>query len=212
MAFGEAGAAKVVCFALAFEAEGFAPVEGWKVWTLRAAGERAVQKFAEHCGGRPPALCILAGLAGGINPELRAGAVLLDAEEDGVAPGWMRRGKVISVKEVVGTVEDKLRLWEACRADVCDMETGPIRQAASLQGSRIWSVRAVSDDAHTALPAPPRLLAAAAERGSAAVRLAIWLLARPARWVAFGNMMRDARRARSALHGSLRALLREPGL
>ena len=111
---------------------------------------------------------LLAGLAGGLDPSLAVGDLVLD----GGAGGGMRRGLIHTSPTIVSTANDKARLFAATGALAVDMEGLAARGFAKKLNLPFLHLRAISDAATDGLdPAllnwvdsfgKPRPLAAAA--------------------------------------------------
>ncbi|MCX7868594.1 MAG: hypothetical protein N2322_01465 [Terrimicrobiaceae bacterium] len=197
---------RVVCFALRFESVGFRSPPGWSTWVLGRAGTAGAAAFRARCAGQAPAVCVLAGLAGGLRPSLRAGDVLLEPPGS-QAPAGFRQGRVLTCDALASTPPEKLRLWQSTGADVCDLETAHFRSVARECGFPLWSLRVVSDDAREELAAPGHLLCHPGTGRTKLDALACWLLTRPSKWAAFARMVRQATKARARLHAALGSLL-----
>lgn len=125
------------------------------------AVEKAILEVLKK--GNPPML-ILAGLAGGLDPGIRAGEarwVTRVVSPKGALIGQDRRPQaqqeprctVCTVDSLVGTPQAKLELYEASGADLVDMESR--RFVEVCQRERVsWAIlRGVSDAAGQHLPA-----------------------------------------------------------
>lgn len=126
------------------------------------------------------------GLAGGLDPSLQAGAILLPEEilgADGrVRPceaGWRNRlgatfsartGKLLTSAKAVGSVEDKAALFRSTGAVAVDMESAAIADVAEAHGLPFIAVRVIVDSAADVLP---RAVTAAADSEG---HLHIWRL------------------------------------
>jgi adenosylhomocysteine nucleosidase len=154
-----------------------------------------------------PALVVSAGICGALARELDVGSLVVPetvvgAEgqvwETAQVAGLTRRGRLLVVGRVIGTVAEKSRLRLATGACAVDMESAAILGWARARGVPAAVVRAVSDAATRAVPAD--LAAAVASDGAvrplAAVRVA---LARPA-------AVADALALRAATATALRAV------
>jgi adenosylhomocysteine nucleosidase len=127
------------------------------------------------------------GLAGGLDPELAAGAILLPHEVvalDGTAVatagswrervaagitacGPVARGSLLSSGRAIGSIADKAALHLATGAVAVDMESLAVAQAAAARQLPFIAVRVIVD---TAADAVPRAAMAAAD-GAGHVRL-----------------------------------------
>ncbi len=151
------------------------------------------------------------GSAAGLDPALTAGTLVLPARITAANQAqyrthdrWRQRiacsiGNVYRVvadatlaeaPHVLATIEAKSSLARATQSAAADMESAAIARVAAEHGVPILVVRAIADDAYTALPASAR--AAITDTG----RLAPW------------NFMCALFTARPGLHGELRSLKR----
>jgi hopanoid-associated phosphorylase len=156
------------------------------------------------------------GLAGGLDPALRPGAVLLPAQilsPDGVpiatAESWrarleqalapqalVARGPLLTSPRAIASIEAKSALFRQSGAVAVDMESYAIAQVALEAGLPFLAVRVIVDGAGDSLP---HAVAAAAD---AAGELRLWRLLRalvgaPAE---LAPLLRLARRYRAASH------------
>ena len=96
----------------------------------------------------PVAAIIMAGLAGGLDPILGIGDIVIDD----CPPGWIpdlphRIGKIVTSPTMVSTPADKQKLFEQTGALAVDMENEIVRAAALKIGVPFVSIRAISDTA-----------------------------------------------------------------
>jgi adenosylhomocysteine nucleosidase len=149
------------------------------------------------------------GLAGGLDPALRPGDVVVPEtvrEQDHVyatdprvsARFGRRGGTLLAGAAVVADVEEKARLFSRTGAVAVDLESGAVARVAARHGLPFAVLRAVCDPAHRTMP-PAALVAL---NGSGAIGL-LRFLASVARQ--FGQVPglialgRDAVAARAAL-------------
>jgi len=107
-----------------------------------------------------PDLIVAAGFAGGLNPDLTLGQVVLDDREGGMAARIKGRkdsepivaGSIFSSARVLITPDEKEKCRSGTRADAVDMESKTIRRIAGEQGIPMIALRAISDTAHETLP------------------------------------------------------------
>jgi len=113
-----------------------------------------------------PQIIISAGFAGALNPKLRLGDVVipdwvlslknadkiyLDNNLPYIAFKFLNGG-VLTENSFINVKEKKLDLFVQSGADVVDMETWAIADAARKLGTRVISVRSVSDLTNQQLP------------------------------------------------------------
>jgi hopanoid-associated phosphorylase len=167
------------------------------------------------------------GLAGGLDPALAAGAILLPAEVlmgDGApvatAAAWRERlrrslhehapvahGALLTSARAIASTESKAAVFRDTGAVAADMESYAIAQVAHAHGLPFLAVRVIVDGAGDSLP---RSVADAADGGGA---LRIWrLIGALARAPSdLGPLLRLARRYRAASR-SLAAIARADAL
>jgi adenosylhomocysteine nucleosidase len=157
------------------------------------------------------------GLAGGLNPALRAGDILIPPQviEDGAtyncAPallawlGGATAGPMLAGGEIAATVAQKSALFAAYQADAIDLESGAVARIAAAAGLPFAVLRAVTDVA--ACDLPPAALAALDQAGAIGLARVIGAVLRaPGQIPALLRLARDAGRARGALQRHLRLL------
>ncbi|KAA2235649.1 phosphorylase family protein [Salinarimonas soli] len=165
------------------------------------------------------------GLAGGLDPSLRAGEVVLadrvvlpDGRQVETHPAWLawtrRRvaltGRPVHVGPVAGSdrllasATEKQRLYREFGALAVDMESGAVAEAAEAFGLPFIVVRAVADGAGTVLPGVARVPL----RGDGTVdlpRIARALLTKPGEWPAVARLALDTRAAFRSLRDAVLA-------
>ena len=163
------------------------------------------------------------GMAGGLDPSLQAGAILLPQEILGAdgrmhecSPRWRGRlsatvtalsGRLVTSAKSVGSVEDKAQLFRATGAVAVDMESAAVAEVADQHGLPFLAVRVVVDSAADVLP---RAVAAAADNEG---HLQIWRLIGALALAPneLAPLLRLARRYRAA-NRSLAAIARQGSL
>lgn len=141
----------------------------WAVCGVGAAAAAAATRTL-IAGHRPEAV-VTAGFAGGLDPLLSRGDVVLPArvvtEEDprGIAlagvPADARRPVLVTVDGLVSTAAAKRELAARTGAQLVDMETHAVAATAADQRLPCLGVRVVSDDARESLAPEAAALAAA---------------------------------------------------
>lgn len=178
-----------VVFALPFEGRGFPERgQGFEKKVLNVCGVAAARRFEEilYLSSSKPERVILAGLAGGLNPELEVGDVLVQGEAD----DGIRRGVIFTADEIVDTSEKKRELRERTGADCVDLETRPIAEVCLRRLIPFVSLRAISDTAVEDLPIPGGSLIDPISNRPSVFRLICFLLKRPVDIPRFFRMVR----------------------
>lgn len=174
----------IVC-ALASEARHLRPTDGTLVMTTGMGSSAASEGARALVSAGVEALASW-GMAGGLDPSLQAGAILLPGEvlgPDGrVHPcdaGWRTRlsprleaqsGRLVTCARSVGSVEAKAELFRTTGAVAVDMESAAVAEVAEQHGLPFLAVRVVVDSAADVLP---RAVTAAADNEG---HLQIWRL------------------------------------
>jgi adenosylhomocysteine nucleosidase len=174
----------IVC-ALASESRHLRPTDGALVMTTGMGSSAASTGARALIDAGAKALASF-GLAGGLDPSLQPGAILLPTEVQGpdgrVHPceaGWRNRlsakiearsGRLVSSARSVGSIEDKAELFRTTGAVAVDMESAAVAEIAEQHGLPFLAVRVVVDGAADVLP---RAVTAAADNEG---HLQIWRL------------------------------------
>ena len=197
-------------FLVGFAAEArIARVSGWPVGmgggTAAGAAREARRLIAEGARG-----LVSFGLAGGLDPALPAGTLIVAAAVLAEGRSWptdaglnARLGGAtghvcLGLDRIAVSADEKRRLGRMTGAAVADMESGAAAMAAHAAGVPFAVVRAVCDPADRSLPS------AALVGLDAAGRIAPWrilwaLLRDPGQLGALLGLARDAAAARRAL-------------
>lgn len=180
-----------VIFALDIEASGFERMLAGKIaieggqFVARQGGLHGKGVVVVHSGpgsrraasaaetliaGHKPRWIISAGLAGGLQPQLRRGDIVMaselvnldeqrlaidlqiSADERAGTPG-LHTGALLTADRVVCQPSEKRALGERYRAVAVDMETFGVAEACRREKQRFLSVRAISDGVDDELPA-----------------------------------------------------------
>jgi len=167
-------------------------------------------RAAEDLAARGVAGLVSVGLAGGLDPALPAGTVLVPhaVRQDGRtiavyaalarALGGPDRHTLLCGTTAVATATRKAWLWRDTGCAAVDLETGAVASVAQAHGLPFAVLRAVCDPAGRSLP--PAALAALDGRGEIGIgRVLAAVLIRPWQVPALLGLARDAAAARRAL-------------
>ena len=174
-------------------------------------------RAAEALVARKAVALISFGLAGGLNPSLRPGAILVPQsviEDREIFScdykliemlGGATSKSMMSAKRVAETAYDKNAMFGRTNAEAIDLESGAVGRVARARNIPFAVLRAVADPAKSDLP-PAALIAlnGAGEIGFLAVLASV--LKRPAQIPALLQLAKDAAKARAALVQKLKAI------
>ena len=169
-------------------------------------------------------MLISAGFAGALNPELKrndlvAPRTVIEGSGDTVEidealvarlPDAVRPGRLLLVDRVITATAEKAALRTAHQADLIDMETFAVAVVARDLGVPFASLRVVSDDAQTELPAEiGRLLNTSGSYRVGAAMRALW--SRPSSLKDFWTLHAQAMESADRLAAGLQLLIRSLG-
>jgi adenosylhomocysteine nucleosidase len=150
------------------------------------------------------------GLAGGLDPALRPGQVVVPTAvltEDGsydadpalaVRLGGLTSHRLWGGKAVAVSAAAKATLFARYGAQAIDLESGAVARGASSHGVAFVAVRAICDPAERELP-PAALVALGASGGIGIWRVGLSLLRHPAQLPGLLALARDAAAGRQGL-------------
>ncbi|MEF8793272.1 phosphorylase family protein [Thiohalorhabdus sp.] len=186
-------------------------------------GRRRAREAAEALLTEGASRLLSWGIAGGLDPRLASGALLLPREVAAdpaipcdadwhsrvrarLAPHWPpAEGAILSQDGPVTSPREKRRLAQAWGATALDQETLGVAEAARAAGVPLLVVRGVVDPADRALP--PGVAASLGADGSVAGwHLLRTLAASPGQARALPGLARDLWRARATLRQAARLL------
>ena len=174
--------ASLVCFALKEEAAPFqklAPGRPEIAILITGMGrrnaEKAVREYLSLGGSRGdeaqiknesetlhvasrPTLVLTCGFAGGLNPDLKLGDVVFDAQSpeskvhSPLRAVGARPAKFFCADRIATTAAEKKKLRADTGADVVEMESGAIQAVCGERGLPCVTVRVISDTAEQDLP------------------------------------------------------------
>jgi len=149
----------LVCFAVKAEARHFKPEPDprCKVIVTGIGPHNARRGLENALLSVKPGLVFTCGYAGGLNPELRRGEIVFEADpatvlEPDLEALGAHAGSFYCADRIAVTAADKQRLLKQSRADAVEMESGVIRQMCRERGIPSATIRIISDDAATDLP------------------------------------------------------------
>ncbi len=156
------------------------------------------------------------GLAGGLNPALKPGTLVIPAEviaEDAIYatdPALTDKlggplHSLYAAPKIVVTAAAKRALFASTRADAIDLESAAVAEVAVTHGVRFAVLRAICDPAGSTLP-PAALIALNEEGAIGLARVALSVLQDPMQAGPLWRLARDAAAARSALLGHLKTI------
>jgi adenosylhomocysteine nucleosidase len=152
-------------------------------------GGRHFSGGLDHAAG-----ILLAGLAGGLDPGLRVGEVIVDGRADPIPPA--KPGRIVCSRLLVATPAQKAELFRQTGAAAVDMESDAVRRAAG--NVPIVHLRAISDAAGDSID--PAILKWVDSVGRpSGGRLAMGLLKRPMLAAELVRLARHVRIATRAL-------------
>lgn len=160
-----------------------------------------------------PSRLVSSGFAGGLNPALKVGDVIIAANfssPDMLAKASLpqfSQGTMTTEELVAGTVADKAALFSRTRASAVDMETAIIFNQCSQRGIPMLSLRGISDSAADDLPVSFSIWFDAAKQ-KPRVGALLWELAtHPAKIPRFAKFVRGISLTRARLTDSLVAVI-----
>jgi adenosylhomocysteine nucleosidase len=161
---------------------------------------------------------ISAGFAGALDPELRAGDLLLSenfsspellrASRLDFAGGRLSVGKLATVPVVIDSKSERDRWAAESGAAAVDMETEFIAAACAARGIPMLSLRVISDTPAEPFPAPPGVLFDLEKQETNFGRLALHLVKHPGALMRLNAFRRRIGLARQSLTSALDKLLR----
>ncbi len=189
---------------------------GWDV-AIGGGGAAGAAQAVETLLARGAKALVSFGLAGGIDPSLKPGrilvprAVLVDGQPVPCDPalgrmlGGMTGHVILGADEMLETADSKRRRWRALHVNAIDLESGPVARAAVARGLPFAVLRAVCDPANCSLP--PAAKVALDNEGVIGVwRVLASILRAPGQIPELIALGRDAARARRALQRRVRYL------
>jgi nucleoside phosphorylase len=156
---------------------------------------------------------ISAGFAGAIKDDLQIGELLIarnfstiDLRDKSASLSTLpiHVADLLTVRALIDSVDERLKLAQTSRAAAVDMETEFIAQTCAARSLPFLSLRVISDTPRDGLPAPANVLFNIERQQTDMLKLAMHLLMHPARAT---HLVRFARRIASARKTLAEALL-----
>ena len=99
-----------------------------------------------------PSVVIMAGLAGGLDPSLKIGDVVIDGGGEGsISSAACRPGRIHTSRGIVSSPQEKADLFLTTGALAVDMENDIVREWARRRDAGFIAIRAISDRADHSL-------------------------------------------------------------
>jgi adenosylhomocysteine nucleosidase len=203
----------LVMFAVPDEARQFKPPPGARCEVVVSGmgmpnAQRALCRALAR--GRPR-FVLTCGYAGGLNPALRQGQVIFDADPASGLAGRLeqlgaRSARFHCADRVIVTAPQKRALWEVTGADAVEMESAVIRNLCRERQIPAATIRVVSDPAGVDLPMDFNLLVGP-DGNIRFGKLALALVRRPGLVPKLMRFQRELHPCASKLAGVLRDLL-----
>jgi adenosylhomocysteine nucleosidase len=155
------GSARViVCFAFEEEAGAFRRIAAGKADVLvliTGVGQKNAEKAVRDCLKTfSPQWVLTSGFAGGLNPALATGDVIVSTENAALCEKLRAAGakpsKIFCVSRIATTVTEKQELRRTTGADAVEMESESIHAVCRECGIPCVTVRVISDAADENLP------------------------------------------------------------
>jgi adenosylhomocysteine nucleosidase len=207
-----------IAFALEFESACFRarhdPRLRVGVWLLGAMGAGAATNLTRKLDASVPALLISAGFAGGLQPGLKAGDLVLGQNHSdphvvsklSLDNRW-RIGGVSTAQAILERAEDKrhLGLETGCLAG--DLETALLAKICAERRLPMLSVRCISDTVEDDLPVPADVLLNPQTGRPDPLMLFRYLVSHPSCVHGFNKLLKNSRMAQVHLAKGLEEIL-----
>jgi adenosylhomocysteine nucleosidase len=182
-----------------------------------AGAEAAARRLVNEGAGA----LISFGLAGGLDPALRPGALIVASAviaRDARYPTDRDLSRMLGggtphimfgADAIVADVAEKRRLRQRTGAAAVDLESGAVARIAAMRGIPFAVLRAICDPAECELP-PAALVGLDARGGIRAWRVLGSIAAHPAQLAALLALAADAAAAKRSLGARVRSIVRAP--
>lgn len=207
-----------IAFALEFESAVFAAKHDRRLrvatWLLGAMGAGTAEILEKKLAHTKPELVISTGFAGGLQPELSVGDLVLglNYSDAGVAdrlnlgPQW-KRGTILTVPAIIEKAAEKKRLGEESGCLAADMESAHLARICTGHGIPMLSVRCISDAWNDSMPVPAAVLLKPETCRPDPLALFRHLIANPSSVVGFNALVKNARIAQNGIADGLGEIL-----
>ena len=206
----------LVCFAVKEEARFFHPrsdgATAIKIMVSGMGWKNAEEAIQRALGDFHPDLVLSCGFAGGLDPNLRPGAILFAAEDPPLGDSCIalgaKRASFVCSPRVLSTAAEKRAWRERSKADAVEMESEIIRRHCQVCGVTSATIRVILDAAGHELPLDLETVLTAQKRISIP-KLAAALIASPRRVKGLLALQRESKIAAKELGEFLDRLLAE---
>ena len=207
-----------IAFALEFESACFRarhdPRLRVGVWLLGEMGLGAAKNLEKRLGDTRPTLLISAGFAGGLQPGLEAGALILGENHSDanivsrldLNERW-HVGSVITAERILETAEDKKLLGIRTGCLAVDLETAHLALVCAARGLPMLSIRCISDRVEDDLPVHSDVLLNPRTGRPDPLALFRYLIAHPSSVAGFNQLLKNSRVAQDQLAKGLEEIL-----
>lgn len=207
-----------IVFALEFESAYFRAHHDSRLkvatWLLGAMGKNTAPVLAKKLEEVRPDLVISAGFAGGLQPQVKIGDLVLGGNySDESLVGLLNLGAdwhvgpILTEFAIIEKMADKRRLGEASGALAGDLETSHLAEVCSSKGIPMLAVRCISDALADDMPVPANVLMNPKDGRPAPMQLFQYLLKNPASVAGFNRLVKNARTAQRQLASGLEEIL-----
>lgn len=207
-----------IAFALEFESAFFRAKHDARlrvaIWLLGAMGVRAADLLEQRLSKNKPQLVISAGFAGGLQPGIRTGDLVLGRNYSdsrilshlNLDTHW-KVGDVVTESAIIERRADKSRLGRFTGALAGDLETAHFARVCAAHGVPMLSVRCISDGPEDDMPVPARVLLNPETGRPEPFKLFRHLMAHPSSVRGFNQLLKNAKTAQTQLAAGLDELL-----
>ncbi|MBT5708597.1 hypothetical protein N8737_00730 [Verrucomicrobia bacterium] len=149
----------LVCFAVPSESQSLRKSRpDLKILHTGMGHENAKKTLASYLKKRErPSMIISAGFAGGLNPAIKTGEVLIERTQNhSFSPTFNScdaiNGTFLCVERIADKAKEKGQLWKDSNKDAVEMESGVIHKIAHENHIPCLTIRVISDAADEDLP------------------------------------------------------------